>query len=364
MNVIAIEYSPTTSRGGSERSYFDVLTGLKERGHEITLAYLQEGNLLHKYQAAGIKTVKIGTYMLRSGRKIKDLFLLTRAIWRLRGFSQAIVYTNFAEAFPLAACLKIIYKYKFVSHIRLNFHGSYSRQIKWAGKYMDQMIVINKMAKAEFEIEFNLPGRGSIIYNGITIPETLLEIKLKPKLKALRLLYLGRIAPEKGVSELVAVAAKLKAMKLFDFTLQITGSYIYSHSQNYQVELQELINGYGMESIIKFDLPVENPIEYVAQFDLFIFPSTWYEPFGRTVPEAILAGTPILARDVGMIAEIMMDNPDFIFDSDESLLKKIIQFYNAELKFNFESARSTVTQSFNKDRMIKQVETTLLSNWS
>ena len=56
---------------------------------------------------------------------------------------------------------------------------------------MDEMIVINKMAKPQFEKE------GSVIYNGITIPPLLPEIIKKPQTLTLRLLYLGRIAPAK-----------------------------------------------------------------------------------------------------------------------------------------------------------------------
>lgn len=362
MNIIAIEYSPTTTRGGSERSYFDVLVGLKESGHDITLAYLVEGNLLHKYQEAGIRTVKIGAYMLRSGRKLKDLFLLLISVWKLRGSKDRIIYTNFAEAFPLAALLKIIYGYRFVSHIRLIFHGSYTRQIRWAAAYMDEMIVINKMAKPQFEREFNIPGKGTVIYNGLSIPATFPEIKQKPQTHVLRLLYLGRIAPEKGINELMRVVAKLKRLNPFEFTMQLTGPFVYSHSKDYQVELHELITELEIESLVQFHTAIENPLEYISQFDLFILPSIWEEPFGRTVPEAILAGTPVLARSVGMISEIMVDNSEFVFDSDETLLDKIIQFYNRELIFNFETSRSTIIRSFNKERMIKEVEARLLNH--
>ncbi len=355
MNIIAIEYCPSTTRGGSERSYLDVLTGLRKKGHNVTLGYLVEGDLLEKYETAGVRTLKIGTFMLRSGRKLNDFFLIICSVIKLRVYRRAVVYTNFVEAFPLAFLLKIFCGFKIISHVRLQFHASYTRQIRWAGRYVDLLILINKNSKSLFEREFGLYGKVSVICNGIYIPDQLPVIGTKHVSKKMQLLYLGRLDPDKGLNDLIVLIAELKKRKLFDFTLHLTGGYISSYSGDYKEKLRQLIVQSGVEDVIRINPPIENPIEYISQFDLFIFPSKW-EAFGRTVAEAILAGTPVLARSVGMVNEMMVDNPDFIFYTDEALLTKIIQFYNSEIKFNFMEARSTIATHFNKDRMIREVE--------
>ena len=139
-------------------------------------------------------------------------------------------------------------------------------------------------------------------------------------------------------------------------TLQITGDYIASHSGDYKSELKKAVSASGVEDIITISPPVTNPIDYMSQFDLFVFPSVWDEPFGRTVAESILAGTPILARNVGMVEEIMADNPNFVFDTDESLSNKIEQFYHGNIRFNVDTARERIIRDFNKTRMIDEVE--------
>jgi len=296
--------------------------------------------------------------MLRSGRKIKDLFLLTRAIWRLRGFSQAIVYTNFVEALPLGILLKWCYGYKLIAHIRLPFIVSYSRQFRWAGRRLDSLIVINRKHIKDFENEFLIYGKVNCIFNGIDIPNVLPAIEKKPRSNTLHIVYLGRIAEEKGIIELLQILFELKAMD-FEFDMKITGDFIYSSLENFEDSVKKKIDNLGLNLIVEICRPINNPISYLSDFDLFIFPSTWDEPFGRTIPESIMAGTPVLARSVGMVEEIMQDNLDFVFSKDSELLVKISQFHTGDIVFDFESARATIARKFNKDRMIDQVESEL-----
>jgi glycosyltransferase involved in cell wall biosynthesis len=359
MTIVAFEYSPSTSHGGSERSYFDVLTGLRARGHTIVLYHSEEGNLVARYGAAGVDTRRIeASYMIRSASRSHDMLALVGLLPRFREFKgqQVVVYLNFAEALPLAAMLKLLYGFRVVCHIRIGYFGL-SRQILWAGRLADRLISINKQFQETFKRVFKRKDQVVLIYNGLSIPPTLLQ-PVTRKSKILKVLYLGRVAPEKGVIELVQ-AASAAIRKGVDITLQITGDFIMSHSGDYRAELSHAIDQAGMQAHITFSGAVDDPMGYMRDFDLFVMPATWEEPFGRTVPEAILAGIPVLARKVGMMDEIMADNPHFVFDSDEELTEKIIQFAAGNLAFDFAAARRRITTDFNKERMIEQVEKVL-----
>jgi glycosyltransferase involved in cell wall biosynthesis len=39
--------------------------------------------------------------------------------------------------------------------------------------------------------------------------------------------------------------------------------------------------------------------------DMLIFPSEWYETFGRVAVEAFAVGTPVIAADIGAVAELV-----------------------------------------------------------
>ena len=358
MRILAIECELTTLLGGSERSYFDVLTGLQSKGHHVTLLYSRPGNLLEGYEQAGVRAIQSDhTLLLRSGSKLKDLATMMSSARKVKSLGPFdIVYVNFAEALPLAFLIKQFNGTPVVCHLRIPYFGL-SRQILWAGTAVSAFIVINKKLKPVFENVFKANGKVSVIYNGLTIPQRL-PVPQQQNRNTLRILYLGRIAPDKGIIELVGAFAKATSEGV-KATLQITGGYVASHSGDYRAELQQVLSSSGVEDLITISPPVTDPIDYISGFDLFVFPSVWDEPFGRTVPEAILAGTPILARNVGMIEEIMADNPEFIFDTDENLAGKIEQFYHGNLVFNIDTARERIVRDFNKTRMIDEVEAKL-----
>jgi glycosyltransferase involved in cell wall biosynthesis len=360
MTVIAFEYAPSTLLGGSERSYFDVLTGLKSRGHTIILHHTEDGNLVARYKAAGIETRKIETsYIIRPGHRLGDMRKVAVLLRRLREFRgrNAVVYLNFAEALPLAALIKLLYGVRVVCHIRLGYFGL-SRQILLAGRFADRLIVINKRFRDTFARVFKRRDEVMVIYNGLTIPSDLPSPLSVREGHELRILYLGRVAPEKGVIELVRAAADAIRAGI-SLSVQVTGDFIMSHSGDYRAELADAVDKAGMRSHINFSGAVDEPLRFMRGFDLFVMPATWEEPFGRTVPEAILAGIPVLSRKVGMMDEIMADNPHFLFTTDKELTEKIIQFAGGNLVFDFAAARDRIVTDFNKDRMIDQVEKVL-----
>jgi glycosyltransferase involved in cell wall biosynthesis len=358
MRILAIERRPTTERGGSERSYFDVLTGLQARGHEVVLVYEEPGDLLDKYLDRGVTAVQASMpFLLRKGRRWADFkeLLHTSRIAKRQGPID-VVYINFTEALPLAVLMKIRSGASIVCHIRVVYSGL-TRQILWSARSVKRFIVINNKLKSTYETIFNTK-KVDVVFNGIDIPKALPPTKTYSPRTEIRLLCLGRIAPEKGISEMAgafgnAIRKGLKA------TLQITGSYVASHSGDYKVELAQAIDESGVKDLIRISPSENNPIDYIAGFDLFIFPSIWDEPFGRTLPETILAGTPVLARNVGMVSDIMVDNPHFLFDTDEQLTTKLMEFYNGTLTFDIEAARKTITEKFNKGHMIDGVEKVL-----
>jgi glycosyltransferase involved in cell wall biosynthesis len=45
----------------------------------------------------------------------------------------------------------------------------------------------------------------------------------------------------------------------------------------------------------------------MAKAKYLVFPSEWYETFGRTVIEAFSQGTPVLAADLGCVRELVED---------------------------------------------------------
>ena len=51
----------------------------------------------------------------------------------------------------------------------------------------------------------------------------------------------------------------------------------------------------------------EEVLEIVGRAEALVFPSEWYETFGRVAMEAYAVGTPLIASDIGAVAEIVDD---------------------------------------------------------
>ena len=119
----------------------------------------------------------------------------------------------------------------------------------------------------------------------------------------LRLLYFGRLVPDKGVHTAVEALGLLKKNGSADrVELTVLGD---GHPE-YKKLLEQKVREYGIEDRVHFlgkvarqDIP-----EQLSHHDVFLFTSTWAEPFGRTIVEAMMAGMVVIGSDVGGSREI------------------------------------------------------------
>lgn len=130
-----------------------------------------------------------------------------------------------------------------------------------------------------------------------------------------RLLFAGRIVPEKGVKEAVQVALES------GHELDIIGP-VFSDTQAYFDEhiaphLGEQIQYLG--HVKRRDLP-----HHFRQAKAFLAPVRWDEPFGLTLTEAMASGTPVIALRRGSIPEVVAhEKTGFVVDSLEQMVQAV-----------------------------------------
>lgn len=116
----------------------------------------------------------------------------------------------------------------------------------------------------------------------------------------LHTLYVGRIHPAKGLTELVAAFSQISD----DFPqarLWIAGPVIGAQ-KDYALNLQEQIETLGLtEKVCMLDR-VDNVNEYLRAVDLFVLP-TKHEGFSGAILEAMASGLPILTSDIPEISQ-------------------------------------------------------------
>ncbi len=111
------------------------------------------------------------------------------------------------------------------------------------------------------------------------------------------ILYVGRFDPRKGVETLVKACANLPS----PFQLYLVGGSREDGTDfQEQQRIQALVKELGLEEITVFTGRISQALlpAYYAVGDVCVVPS-YYEPFGLVAIEAMAAGTPVIASNVG-----------------------------------------------------------------
>ena len=117
-------------------------------------------------------------------------------------------------------------------------------------------------------------------------------------------LYVGRFAPVKGLSRLMAASAHLRSNP--KLTFMIVGGD--GRQTLALTELRRLARRASVDDIVRFQGRVEHdllPLYYSAA-DVLVVPS-YYESFGLVALESLACGTPVIATRVGAMDALIMD---------------------------------------------------------
>jgi glycosyltransferase involved in cell wall biosynthesis len=119
--------------------------------------------------------------------------------------------------------------------------------------------------------------------------------------------YAGRLAPEKGIMTMLEawrLSAPMPLVIIGDGPLRSTAeAFVRRHALEHSVEI----------------LGPRAPAEVVQRMrgaHVVLFPSEWYETFGRVAAEAFACGVPVIASRIGSMAEVVDDGrTGFLFTS-------------------------------------------------
>jgi glycosyltransferase involved in cell wall biosynthesis len=107
-------------------------------------------------------------------------------------------------------------------------------------------------------------------------------------------LYVGRLSVEKGIDTLLAAWEKLSVK----MPLKIVGDGPLAEEVMAAAARSPQIEWLGRR-------PTSEVYDLMGSAMLLIFPSKWYETFGRVAVEAFAKGTPVVGANLGAIAELI-----------------------------------------------------------
>ena len=119
-----------------------------------------------------------------------------------------------------------------------------------------------------------------------------------------RLLYVGRLSPQKGVhTALAALELMAKEKSFSNLTLTLAGG---GPDREYGNKMREMTAQIGLADRVHFlgDVPRAELARIYAEHDVLLFPSEWDEPFAITPLEAMASGLAIVGTTTGGSGEL------------------------------------------------------------
>jgi glycosyltransferase involved in cell wall biosynthesis len=164
-------------------------------------------------------------------------------------------------------------------------------------------------------------------------------------------LFVGRLIPEKGIRTLLDAWQKLGT----SLPLKIIG----------EGSLEDLVIAASKaNSNIEYlkRQPIAKVCEYMGRATFLVFPSEWFEPFGRSIVEAYSKGTPVIGADTEPMRDMIESGQTGMFfqagDSDD-LARTILSMVEDKQRLSSmrEQARLRYLKSYSAEENYTQIMT-------
>jgi glycosyltransferase involved in cell wall biosynthesis len=224
--------------------------------------------------------------------------------------------SNGMSIFHFAAVKKLGIPVVFTIHLQ---GWERSRLIKKVFEIADRIILLSDWYHEFLKKKYRIAEKVSVIKSGLPYFERN-EIAERAESECLRLLYVGRVAPEKGLHIL------LKAIKKIDYKL--VSLSIYGQISDEEFYKKCLLFCENKRNVEWHGFVKNTEIaKVISGYDFLVLPSIVQEMSPLVVLEAFSVGVPVIGSNSGGISEVVQDGVNgFLFEMSKSKsLKKVIE---------------------------------------
>jgi glycosyltransferase involved in cell wall biosynthesis len=157
--------------------------------------------------------------------------------------------------------------------------------------------------------------------------------------------FVGRISPEKGPIEAIAIA------HASGLPLKMAGKIDAVDRDFYREQVEHLIDGEQIQYL--GEVSHEEKAQLLAGATVTLFPITWREPFGLVMIESMATGTPVIGMGLGSVPEVIAHGKTgFVCHS----LEKMVEAIPAATKLDRQTCRDYVLNRFSVQSMTDEYE--------
>lgn len=312
--------TPPKHYGPWEQIASNVAEGLIEKGIDVTLFATMDSITKGKLAAV----VPLGYEEDRNAdAKVVECMHISHLMERANEFD--LIHNHF-DFLPLT------YSRLISTPMVTTIHGFSSPKIIPVYKKYNHAGYYISISNANRNAKLNYIGT---VYNGLATE----DFTFKEESKGNYLLFLGRIHPDKGTFEAIRIAQKS------NYKIIIAG--IIQDNQYFK----EMVEPYLNDKRICFEGAVgpQRRDELMGNALALLHPIQFDEPFGMTVAESMLCGTPVIAFNRGSMPELIRDGKTgFLVNTIEEAAQKVSKISDIDRRVCHEWAIS----QFSREKMV------------
>jgi glycosyltransferase involved in cell wall biosynthesis len=156
--------------------------------------------------------------------------------------------------------------------------------------------------------------------------------------------FVGRVAPEKGIVEALEIA------KLVGRPLRIAAKVapVGPEREYFEAVFKPALADAGHDVEFLGELTQKDRDDLFAESFVSLMPGAWPEPFGLVAIESLACGTPVIARRIGALPEILREGVDGFFGDDVTQMAFKI---DGAAELDRQAIRESVLERFSAGRM-------------
>lgn len=346
--------------GGTERQLIALATGLRDRGHSVTVGlFYRSGELVEDLERSGVPMVDLR----KSGRW--DLFGFSRrAVAALRRANPDVIYSFLVGPNLISAATRPFVRN---SHRVWGFRASDMQLreygwIRWIGFRMERivsaipdLIISNSSAGAAHAVAYGFPrDKFVVVPNGIDTS----RFRPDPELRKLQRRKFGLSDDETAIG----VMARLDPMKGHPVFLR-AAAIARARAPNLRFlcigngsefeRLKVLGSKLGLGDRVMFT-GAQEPVAALNALDIACSCSVWGEGFSNSIAEAMACGLPCIVTDVGDSAAIVGSAGIVVPASSPEALAQAMLTQSASLdRHEPEKVRARIVENFSVDAMVE-----------